>query len=80
MWVVGIEVQITTSMSKFLVHFRGQFWAPLHDQVVQERKGIISFNFHCEFDGISNAPVVSNTLMEHYEEVALDTADHKPAK
>jgi hypothetical protein len=30
--------------------------------------------------GKSLAPVVRNIFMEHFEEVALDTADHKPAK
>jgi hypothetical protein len=44
MWVVGLEVQITTCMSRFLVYFRGQFRSPLHDQNTQEWKGIISFN------------------------------------
>jgi hypothetical protein len=54
MWVVGIEVQITTSMSRLPVYFHSQFWTPLHNQNVQEWKGIISFNFHCEFDGRPN--------------------------
>jgi hypothetical protein len=52
--VVGIEMQIITSMSRFPVHFCGQFWTPLQDQNAQERKGIISFNFPCEFDCRSN--------------------------
>jgi hypothetical protein len=43
-WVVGLEVQVMTSVSRLPVHFRGQFWTPLHNQNVQERKGIISFN------------------------------------
>jgi hypothetical protein len=30
--------------------------------------------------GESLFPVVSNIFMEHSEEVALDTADYKPAK
>jgi hypothetical protein len=30
--------------------------------------------------GKSPSPVVSNILMEHFEEIALDTADRKPAK
>jgi hypothetical protein len=30
--------------------------------------------------GKSLAPVVRNIFMEHFEEIALDTADHKPAK
>jgi hypothetical protein len=30
--------------------------------------------------GISLSPVVSNIFIEHFEEIALDTADFKPAK
>jgi hypothetical protein len=30
--------------------------------------------------GNSLSPVVSNIFMEHLEEMALDTADHKPAE
>jgi ligand-binding SRPBCC domain-containing protein len=30
-WVVALEVQITTFMCKFPVHSLGQFWTPLHD-------------------------------------------------
>jgi hypothetical protein len=30
--------------------------------------------------GNSLSPVVSNMFMEDFEEIALDTADHKPAK
>jgi hypothetical protein len=30
--------------------------------------------------GNSLSPVVSDIFMEHFEEIALDTADHKPAK
>jgi hypothetical protein len=44
--VVGLEVQIKTCMIRFPVHSRGQFRTPLHDQDVQERKGVINFNFH----------------------------------
>jgi hypothetical protein len=51
MWVVGLEVQIRTSIGRLPVHFCGQFWAPLHSQIIQEWKGIISLNFHSEFDG-----------------------------
>jgi hypothetical protein len=29
MWVVGLEVQVATSMSRLPVHFRDQFWTPL---------------------------------------------------
>jgi hypothetical protein len=53
MWVVGLEVQITTSMNRFLVHIHGQFWTLLHDQNVQKCKGIISFSFCFEIDGRS---------------------------
>jgi hypothetical protein len=64
MWVVGHEVQITTSMSRFPVHFHGQFRTPLHDQNIQEQKGVISFNFHCEFDGRSNAVEMVKKLLQ----------------
>jgi hypothetical protein len=50
MWVVRIEVQITTSMSILLIHFCGQFWTLFHNQNIQEWKSVISFNFQCEFD------------------------------
>jgi hypothetical protein len=30
--------------------------------------------------GNSLSPVVSNIFMEHFEEIALDTAHHKPVK
>jgi hypothetical protein len=30
--------------------------------------------------GNSLSPVVSNIFMEHFEQIASDTADHKPAK
>jgi hypothetical protein len=53
MWVIDLEVQITTGMNCFSVHFCGQFRALLHDQDIQEWNCIISFNFHCEFDGRS---------------------------
>jgi hypothetical protein len=43
-YVIGPEMKITTGMSRFPVQFRSQFWTPLHDQNVQEWKGIISFN------------------------------------
>jgi hypothetical protein len=62
-WVVGLEVQITTSMSRFPVHFHGQIWTPLHDQNIQEQKGIISFNFSCEFGGRSNAVEMAKKLL-----------------
>jgi hypothetical protein len=47
MWVVGFEVQ----MSRLLVYLHGHFRALLHDQDVQECKGINNFNFYCESDG-----------------------------
>jgi hypothetical protein len=49
MWVVEREMQ--TCMSRFPVHFDGQFRTSLHNQNIQEKKGIINFHFHCEFDG-----------------------------
>jgi hypothetical protein len=42
MRVVGFELQITTSMSRFPAHFRGHFRTPLHDQDVQEWESIIT--------------------------------------
>jgi hypothetical protein len=60
MWVVGIEVQITISISMLPVHFRGQ---SLHNQNVQEWKCIISLNFHCEFDGRPNAFETAKKLL-----------------
>jgi hypothetical protein len=62
-WVAGLEMQITTGVSRFPVHFCGQFWTPVHDQSVQEWKGIISFNFHCEFDGRSNTVEMVKKLL-----------------
>jgi hypothetical protein len=50
LWVVWLQVQIMTCMSRFLIHFHGKFKTPLHDQNVQQQKVIISFNFYCEFD------------------------------
>jgi hypothetical protein len=55
MWVAGLEVHVTTSMSRFPLHLHGQFWTLLLNQNVQEWKGIISFNLHCEFAGRPNA-------------------------
>jgi hypothetical protein len=49
------EVQIITGMKRLPAHFHGQFWTPLPDQSVQEWKGIISFDFHCEFDSMPNS-------------------------
>jgi hypothetical protein len=48
----------------FPVHFRGQSRTPLHDQDLQERKNMISFNFYCEFDGRSNAVEMVKTLLQ----------------
>jgi hypothetical protein len=63
-WVIGFEVQITTTMSRFPVHFFGQFRTPLHEQDLQERKIIISFNFHSEFDGKSEVVGVVKQLLQ----------------
>jgi hypothetical protein len=63
MWVVGLEVQIMTSMTRFLVHLCGQFWTPIHDQNFKGWKGIIGFNFHYEFDGSSNAAEMMKKLL-----------------
>jgi hypothetical protein len=62
-WVVELEVQITTSVSRLPVHFRGQFCTPLHNQNVQEWKGIICINFHCEFDGRPKAVEMMKKLL-----------------
>jgi hypothetical protein len=64
MWVVDLEVQITTSMSRFSVHFHGKFWTPLQEQNVQQQKDIINFYFHCEFDGRSNAIEMVKELLQ----------------
>jgi hypothetical protein len=55
MWVVGLEVQITTSMIRLPVQFYGQFRTPLHNQNFHIWKGIISLNFRSEFDGRRDA-------------------------
>jgi hypothetical protein len=39
------------------------------DKFYQQKEGI----------AMAKSPVVSNMFMEHSEEIALDTADHKPA-
>jgi hypothetical protein len=54
-WAIGLELQITTCISRFPVHFRGQFRTPLHDEGAQGRRSIINFHFHCQFDGRSKA-------------------------
>jgi hypothetical protein len=61
-WVVGRQVQITTYMGRFPVHFRDQCRTPPHDQEVQELRSIISFNFHCVFHGRSNGLEVKKKL------------------
>jgi hypothetical protein len=43
-----------------------------HDKFYQQKEGRTM--------GYSLYPVVSNIFIEHSEEIALDTADHKPAK
>lgn len=55
MWVLALEIQITTCMSRFPVHLRGHFRTLLLDQVSQEQKRINNFHFHSEFDVRSNA-------------------------
>jgi hypothetical protein len=63
MWVVGLEVQIMTSMSRLLAHFHGWFFTVFHNQNVKERKGIISFNLYCEFDGRPTAVEMLKKLL-----------------
>jgi hypothetical protein len=65
MWMFGLEVQMTC-ISRFPVHFRGQFRIPLHDQDAQERTGILSFNFHSEFDGRPYSVEMVKKLLEPY--------------
>jgi hypothetical protein len=62
MWAVGLEMHLTACMSRVSEHFRGQFRTPLHEQDVQERKDILSFNFDCEFEGRPNVLEVVNKL------------------
>jgi hypothetical protein len=64
MWVIGLEVQIITCINRFPVIFLCQFRTFLHDQDVQEWKSIISFNFHCEFDGRSKGVEVVKKLLQ----------------
>jgi hypothetical protein len=42
------------------------------DKFYQQKEGMAMGN--------SLFPVVSNIFMDNFEEIALDTADHKPAK
>jgi hypothetical protein len=63
MWVVELEVQILTSMSRLPEHFRGQFRTPLHNQNLQEWKGNISLNFLSEFDGRPNGVEMVKKLL-----------------
>jgi hypothetical protein len=51
-------------MSRFLVHFHGDFGSLLHDQVIQERKSIIIFNLYCELDGRPKAVEVKKKLLQ----------------
>jgi hypothetical protein len=64
MCVVEFEVQIATCMSRFPIDSCGQFGTPLHDQDIQEQKGIIGFNFHSEFDGRSKAVEMVKKLLQ----------------
>jgi hypothetical protein len=63
MLVVGTGVQITTCMSRLPVYFRGRLRSPLHNQDLQERKSIISFNFRYEFYGRFKAVKVVKKLL-----------------
>jgi hypothetical protein len=63
MWVVVPEVQIATSTKVLPVHFRGQFWTPLHSQNFQECNCVISLNFHGEFGGGPNAAEMAKKLL-----------------
>jgi hypothetical protein len=58
----GWIIQIMTCMSRVSEHFHGHFRIPLLEQDVQEVKDIISFNFHCEFDGMSNVVEIEKLL------------------
>jgi hypothetical protein len=71
MWVVGLEMQITIGMSRFPVHFHAQFWISLHDQNVHEWKGIISFNFHCEFQ-FPESFIFQNNIIYIIKSVSLN--------
>jgi hypothetical protein len=46
MWVIGLEVQITTSTTKLPVPFCGQFWTPLHNHGLQCVVKISVFRYH----------------------------------
>jgi hypothetical protein len=56
MWVVELEVEVMTCMSM----------TPLHDRNIQEWIGIVSFNFHCEFDGRSNTVEMVKKLLQPF--------------
>jgi hypothetical protein len=66
--------------------------SPLYVEDIMESLDIclttVYFQFEDKFyqqkEGMSRGnlqtPLVNNVLMKHFEEIALDTADHKPAK
>jgi hypothetical protein len=63
MWVVVPEVEIATSTNGLPVHFRDQFWTPLHSQNFQEWNCAIRLNFHREFGGGPNAAEMEKKLL-----------------
>jgi hypothetical protein len=62
MSAVGIEVQITTRMSRFPVNFCSQFMTPLQDEVIRKWTSII--HFQCEFHDRSNTVEVVVKLLQ----------------
>jgi hypothetical protein len=75
MWMVGLEVQITTSMNRFPVNFHGQFWTYLHDQNVQEREDMISLKFRCEIYGRCNPVEMVKKLLVPSPEIRTSSID-----
>jgi hypothetical protein len=73
MWgMVGIEIKISASVGRFPVNFRGQGRPFFYDQNVQEGDRSLRFYFHS-----SLSPIVSNIYMEHFEQLAVDSAQDK---
>jgi hypothetical protein len=54
MWVVGLEVQRTTSMSRLPIHFRGQFWTALQNENVLEVSILLKICPHRKFQNCVN--------------------------
>jgi hypothetical protein len=48
--VVGLNLYVTSCISRFSIYFRGQIRASLLNQDVQEKKIIMNFNFSREYD------------------------------